>query len=293
MRGKRVPRPARQKPHGITPADAGKTSWARIFMQSLSDHPRGCGENTARLRGRGFRSGSPPRMRGKRRRRHRASSAQRITPADAGKTSKIEHISLSVQDHPRGCGENRTEFATGAVRDRITPADAGKTAVKPPLILGIGDHPRGCGENVHPANSCTSTRGSPPRMRGKLGQCGRSVADAGITPADAGKTSMKYCRWKEEQDHPRGCGENYLAAFQAVREQGSPPRMRGKLCRLHVGTLAHRITPADAGKTTCSVYICAGEKDHPRGCGENQRVRPFPRRLGGSPPRMRGKLASA
>ena len=70
--------------------------------------------------------------------------------------------------------------------------------------------------------------GSPPRMRGKPFIVDGSTWKVRITPADAGKTAYVNRGWAGTEDHPRGCGENYLAAFQAVREQGSPPRMRGK-----------------------------------------------------------------
>ena len=73
-------------PKGITPADAGKTELLRCRKQLNTDHPRGCGENTARLRGRGFRSGSPPRMRGKPPFFSSRYRSHGITPADAGKT---------------------------------------------------------------------------------------------------------------------------------------------------------------------------------------------------------------
>ena len=53
------------------------------------------------------------------------------------------------------------------------------------------------------------------------------------------------------------------------------------------------ITPADAGKTAVYNLRQRVNEDHPRGCGENvQKVFPiFP--ISGSPPRMRGKLASS
>ena len=57
----------------------------------------------------------------------RINAADRITPADAGKTVLRMNARPKFQDHPRGCGENSVtlyqySFATG-----ITPADAGKT----------------------------------------------------------------------------------------------------------------------------------------------------------------------
>ena len=71
---------------------------------------------------------------------------------------------------------------------RITPADAGKTDGNVIVLVYSADHPRGCGENAVHALCTVCAAGSPPRMRGKqvhLFNCGH---DAGITPADAGKT---------------------------------------------------------------------------------------------------------
>ena len=70
-------------------------------------------------------------------------------------------------DHPRGCGENKTNITqlvhylgspprmrgkrilnnACGMDDGITPADAGKTALQRQYIRWAGDHPRGCGEN--------------------------------------------------------------------------------------------------------------------------------------------------
>ena len=106
-------------------------------------------------------------MRGKRFALAKISMLVRITPADAGKTIAASNISPSVQDHPRGCGENYTVTALYTGERRITPADAGKTVRLDDIFEKIMDHPRGCGEN-YPASSRRQTKGgSPPRMRGK------------------------------------------------------------------------------------------------------------------------------
>ena len=51
------------------------------------------------------------------------------------------------------------------------------------------DHPRACGENGHQLYGVVVEHGSPPRVRGKLGDVGKIISDARITPARAGKTS--------------------------------------------------------------------------------------------------------
>ena len=107
-------------------------------------------------------------------------------------------------------------------------------------------------------------------MRGKLGQCGRSVADAGITPADAGKTAAAVKKLALCQDHPRGCGENSTITLSCRKSIGSPPRMRGKLADERDFDVIFRITPADAGKTLSVRLTPSAFQDHPRGCGENK-----------------------
>ena len=213
-----------------------------------------------------------------------------ITPADAGKTRTLHEKRPTPKDHPRGCGENGVThlklftslgspprmrgkpFLSPDKRrlNRITPADAGKTGRHKLRRSFRKDHPRGCGEN---GVKCCKMRlyvGSPPRMRGKPALACRRPCDAGITPADAGKTNHCFLCNKNKWDHPRGCGENHPLPPRHRRLRGSPPRMRGKPASPPCRNSAARITPADAGKTV-PVF---GHRAHNRG----------------SPPRMRGKL---
>ena len=126
MRGK-VYKPLHQ-PHDerITPAYAGKSPRCYKHCHCDGDHPRLCGEKTARSRGRMRFLGSPPPMRGK---------------VLAG-----FHDTPHVRDHPRLCGEKAgTGSVLGCVLgspppmrgkanieyqhqhvNRITPAYAGK-----------------------------------------------------------------------------------------------------------------------------------------------------------------------
>ena len=70
----------------------------------------------------------------------------------------------------------------------ITPADAGKTRHASAHSRLSGDHPRGCGENLPDFKFSGDVKGSPPRMRGKLSDCWKTLPELRITPADAGKT---------------------------------------------------------------------------------------------------------
>ena len=127
MRGKRIPRPARQKPHGITPAYAGKTHAFPFLSICKQDHPRVCGENQARREPRQSAPGSPPRMRGKPIVLDSSMQARRITPAYAGKTEYYAFPDEETGDHPRVCGENSDITSQRSYKSWITPAYAGKT----------------------------------------------------------------------------------------------------------------------------------------------------------------------
>ena len=221
-------------------------------------------------------------------------------------------------DHPRGCGENIKIDADKAKREgspprmrgkpkglrrlkkksRITPADAGKTHHGGIARFRSADHPRGCGENAIQSIGFDFVFGSPPRMRGKRVGAADVALNAGITPADAGKTIVVGVMMSKTADHPRGCGENVVRVFSAqllglrlcLR---SPPRMRGKHLRRPRAAALVRITPADAGKTSLLLQIGSPRTDHPRGCGENQGYYEFEYGTQGSPPRMRGKPISS
>ena len=114
-------------------------------------------------------------------------SFNRITPAGAGKTEKGIILECPKWDHPRGCGENATEYCLrndydgspprvrgklyetfqGLSGRRITPAGAGKTLSLCGKTSPEQDHPRGCGENSLVCIYKQGVVGSPPRVRGK------------------------------------------------------------------------------------------------------------------------------
>ena len=193
---------------GLTPACAGKTDALARRRKMATAHPRVCGENTTTSCPTASCTGSPPRVRGKRRRRGRRPGRRRLTPACAGKTiCPHEHIAGN-QAHPRVCGENGTcvnppgstsgspprvrgkprWWARGRRRRRLTPACAGKTPPATAPASSARAHPRVCGENVSTAGDADATWGSPPRVRGKLGRRRHHRRRRRLTPACAGKT---------------------------------------------------------------------------------------------------------
>ena len=126
-------------------------------------------------------------------------------------------------------------------------------------------------------------------MRGKQNGKKKRTRLRGITPADAGKTSLFVLRDNYSGNHPRRCGENMKTAATDFICLGSPPQMRGKPVQPAELCPHDRITPADAGKT--KQYSCelSTARDHPRRCGENPVNNWQVCGVQGSPPQMRGK----
>ena len=107
-------------------------------------------------------------------------------------------------------------------------------------------------------------------MRGKVFRKRVHRRTARITPAYAGKSCPMRCVRFLLWDHPRLCGEKPTYLLQRSRLQGSPPPMRGKVCKNNSSSTA--------------------DEDHPRLCGEKMRMKSQVCSGKGSPPPMRGKV---
>ena len=166
-----------------------------------------CGEKLLSLNGSAQSIGSPSRMRGKEGDELGLGQTIRITPAYAGKSKSLPSLHIGSRDHPRVCGEKarlgrfwlsawgspphmrgKGVSLSGHISvKRITPACAGKSHVFPRSAQVQWDHPRVCGEKKKAEEMGATTKGSPPRVRGKaFHPVGRDVG-VGITPAYAGK----------------------------------------------------------------------------------------------------------
>ncbi len=126
-------------------------------------------------------------------------------------------------------------------------------------------------------------------MRGKVQAFSGKMLRTGITPAYAGKSSLRRTWRKFKKDHPRLCGEKLTPTTAQPPQAGSPPPMRGKDLAAFQHLMQFRITPAYAGKSASESPRKAALQDHPRLCGEKI-CRNLPTYSGrGSPPPMRGK----
>ena len=151
---------------------------------------------------------------------------------------------------------------------RITPACAGKRDKTGWTTTCPRDHPRVCGEKQRGVKDMKAAGGSPPRMRGKAEQQQSPVHLQRITPAYAGKSSLRGSRACSGRDHPRVCGEKRSLETAATFPYGSPPRMRGKEEKAMSKATEMGITPAYAGKRGGQRALRFLPQDHPRVCGE-------------------------
>ena len=152
---------------------------------------------------------------------------QGITPACAGNTFRVWHISGGRGDHPRLRGEyswnlqsdsrvlGSPPLARGIPAGNyfpvfvlgITPACAGNTKDKYRFFRWPRDHPRLRGEYAISFSILSMILGSPPLARGIPSLKVWKVSIGGITPACAGNTSWKTASRPLSRDHPRLRGE--------------------------------------------------------------------------------------
>ena len=107
MRGAAWPRPICPARPRIIPAHAGSRRIRELKKNTLTDHPRACGEQYMQGEISDMISGSSPRMRGAGPLPPPGLPSRRIIPAHAGSRYSRSLPSSPSQDHPRACGEQR------------------------------------------------------------------------------------------------------------------------------------------------------------------------------------------
>ena len=192
----------------ITPACAGTTLQREPSQPVGGDHPRVCGNHWKSVGTLLGNKGSPPRVREPHDLMYAAIYKLRITPACAGTTSSIRTTQKYAEDHPRVCGNHRTDktqlplFVGSPPRvreprflrpfhnrgSRITPACAGTTGYEQERYISGRDHPRVCGNHLYFISFLMLMIGSPPRVREPLFLFDLLKASSRITPACAGTT---------------------------------------------------------------------------------------------------------
>ena len=235
------------------------------------------------------KTGSSPRVRGKRDQSQCERRCRGLIPACAGKTRLATWHSCSVQAHPRVCGENHRKSTTpscvwahprvcgenpglsrpDAYRRGSSPRVRGKRARTRARRRVRVAHPRVCGENASSGKSQLTKKGSSPRVRGKPGKRSFNGGRCGLIPACAGKTCCRSRLLRKVRAHPRVCGENAPPETPRRGLRGSSPRVRGKLDAFTCFNREFRLIPACAGKTRTATPLPGALEAHPRVCGEN------------------------
>ena len=308
-RGKPTRKIALTKYPRLIPAQAGKTRQTVNAANAHGAHPRAGGENRVQEHPAVARRGSSPRRRGKRLSNRVLYTAQRLIPAQAGKTLRLRKETPRARAHPRAGGENGREAnhpqtvlgssprRRGKLRRDLyarldiglIPAQAGKTVMSSMTAPGSRAHPRAGGENALSRARPRPVRGSSPRRRGKPRTTTSHHQHHGLIPAQAGKTALSCPHGTRSAAHPRAGGENFAQGIEAPLDLGSSPRRRGKPSRSASGSNVVRLIPAQAGKTPLPCWPPPRPTAHPRAGGENGPVCVRQALALGSSPRRRGK----
>ena len=165
----------------------------------------------------------------------------------------------------RGTGGQRSRREPST---RITPAHAGNRGIEAIKVWVWKDHPRTCGEQQRCPVTTAWLLGSPPHMRGTVGNHLDPVRWDRITPAHAGNRQFINAGLHGHEDHPRTCGEQSTTFLLAHEIKGSPPHMRGTADGSREIPAPLGITPAHAGNSGRSCQRSISGWDHPRTCGE-------------------------
>ena len=146
------------------------------------------------------------------------------------------------------------------------------------------------GEEVHLLKRGVHTPGLPPRGRGRAASGGLVALQYRITPAWAGKSPSGGVSATVQEDYPRVGGEERPPQAAQRKEEGLPPRGRGRAGEGDRADVAGGITPAWAGKSHRRPNPPHRQPDYPRVGGEEERVGRAGRERGGLPPRGRGRV---
>ncbi len=254
-------------------------------------------------------SGASPRVRGRPRQEKVLAETPRSIPAGAGPTSGCRRPGPTSWEHPRGCGADAESAASACCKSgasprvrgrrrgrcpqssgrRSIPAGAGPTTSSAPSPPPPAEHPRGCGADSMKPGVSMKSRGASPRVRGRRhhsreeDHAGRSI------PAGAGPTPLVAATKMPPQEHPRGCGADFMAVPTTSARQGASPRVRGRPGRGGGRLLAGGSIPAGAGPTPPFARRLGPSVEHPRGCGADlvSEYKDIAER--GASPRVRGR----
>ena len=162
-----------------------------------------------------------------------------------------------------------------------------QTAILSPESSTPRDHLRVCGADQSPACHAVSQSGSPPRVRSRRSGRAGVWAERGITSACAEQTIWRNAAKPRPRDHLRVCGADEWFDHGRPTEEGSPPRVRGRLGVLDPFGERDGITSACAEQTGAWTSRGGRCRDHLRVCGADLDAVSSMLMPAGSPPRVR------
>ena len=255
-----------------------------------------------------YPTGSAPRARGTQRIQSNDIYFTRFSPAGAGNTTiptgwwwkasvqprgRGEHLDILVRAHgqlgsaPRARGTQVHFLVLGDGR-RFSPAGAGNTWPPPCARRSAPVQPRGRGEHRRARTAAVAAPGSAPRARGTPLDGGDVGAALRFSPAGAGNTPPTLTTRTGSSVQPRGRGEHFDAGARDIAGAGSAPRARGTPPAPVRPLYGRRFSPAGAGNTWSTPWICCPRPVQPRGRGEHSTRSRLGLSTTGSAPRARG-----
>ena len=231
----------------FTPTGVGTIIIRRRSAEHGAVHPHGRGDNVVRLAA--------------------AGAFVRFTPTGVGTMYEMTVFIPESPVHPHGRGDNggwlllflwrlgSPPRAWGQLIDllsiiaalRFTPTGVGTICSPEPLRSPVSVHPHGRGDNQIVVERTGLCDGSPPRAWGQL-RCERHRHAAHrFTPTGVGTIARLDRSDKSHTVHPHGRGDNALGGFQAMVDDGSPPRAWGQCPAPARAARAGRFTPTGVG----------------------------------------------
>ncbi len=233
---------------GITPARAGKSPSFALTLHVRWNYPRSRGEKLSMNWNVVSYLELPPLARGKVVPPDTTLQLAGITPARAGKRTRLPSHESSMRNYPRSRGEKRmltlgsprySELPplargkdlrrTGEWRSNgITPARAGKSLIEEHIQTQPRNYPRSRGEKIIQVALQIDRQELPPLARGKVNPVVFKNLSPGITPARAGKSIWNATAISAPWNYPRSRGEKSTISWEAPRSPELPPLARGK-----------------------------------------------------------------
>ena len=256
---------------GLIPACAGQTTRSLWRSGASSAHPRVCGADLASASHAWNCGGSSPRVRGRPAWNCADCRNVGLIPACAGQTRGPQ------SGNPRAPGSSprvrgrRSSRSPSLSAARLIPACAGQTRRRlTRSSRRVGSSPRVRGRLLHRTNRHHS-EGAHPRVCGADSLVHHLDVDvSGLIPACAGQTSVPLSGTDPHRAHPRVCGADVCADGLCGCNEGSSPRVRGRLLRPRCPMLPIGLIPACAGQTVNGELHCLTGWAHPRVCGADR-----------------------